>query len=571
LALQNHFAGNTSGAHISTSKDTKHPILSFNEEIEISDTQEAIIKYLFRGSRSADFDVIVGGYSGNLVLGTQSIDLEGRIEVPHVLKIGEQEEMGQERMSFEKVEQVLGNSAPRITDFVDYNDKGGIKYRYASMGKGESTTLQKIYCSGAPLDRIKKFLDTVFVEQLGRFYNAATFEKSNLMEYYQYDPNRAERLKQRIADVYEGNIDAERLTLIEGVDFPNPYYFYKDVVPDLIKKVNKSHFYGSVHGDLNGANIIIDSQDNVWLIDFFHTHRGHILKDLIKLENDLLYIYTPVESEEDLAEAIKLSQILFNVKDLARPLPDLSETGLTKKDFIRTYETIKILRGYYPPLIKYDRDPVQLLIGQQRYSLHTLMFFESNNRQKRWALYNSGYFGELMTKRIKTSGKLRVKWLLSDKVPTDSVGLTILPGRRDYSRSISEDLKELQQYGISCIVPLITDDELHDFGVDDLMKEYEEIGFEVNRLEIMDQMVCSENEMHELLDWMDERIQAGKKILVHCVGGLGRSGLVAASLLKSKGLSADEAIKVVRESRSPRAVESQVQEQFVHDIQFVKA
>jgi len=41
------------------------------------------------------------------------------------LKIGNQEEIGQERMCFEKVESVLGNSAPRITDFIDYK-KGDI-------------------------------------------------------------------------------------------------------------------------------------------------------------------------------------------------------------------------------------------------------------------------------------------------------------------------------------------------------------------------------------------------------------------------------------------------------------
>ncbi len=50
-----------------------------------------------------------------------------------MLKIGPQEPIGQERMSFEKVEQVLGNSAPRITEFIDFKERGGIKYRYASM------------------------------------------------------------------------------------------------------------------------------------------------------------------------------------------------------------------------------------------------------------------------------------------------------------------------------------------------------------------------------------------------------------------------------------------------------
>ncbi|HMU75943.1 MAG TPA: protein-tyrosine-phosphatase, partial [Elusimicrobiota bacterium] len=55
----------------------------------------------------------------------------------------------------------------------------------------------------------------------------------------------------------------------------------------------------------------------------------------------------------------------------------------------------------------------------------------------------------------------------------------------------------------------------------------------------------------------------GARVAVHCVGGLGRSGLVAACFLKSRGASTDEAIVEVRRVRSPRAVESAVQEQFV--------
>lgn len=52
--------------------------------------------------------------------------------------------------------------------------------------------------------------------------------------------------------------------------------------------------------------------------------------------------------------------------------------------------------------------------------------------------------------------------------------------------------------------------------------------------------------------------------MLHCVAGLGRSGMVAASYLTRKGISADAAIALVRQRRSPRAVETAVQEAFVH-------
>ena len=63
----------------------------------------------------------------------------------------------------------------------------------------------------------------------------------------------------------------------------------------------------------------------------------------------------------------------------------------------------------------------------------------------------------------------------------------------------------------------------------------------------------------QIQDWLS----ADQIVLIHCMGGLGRSGLVAASLLVDVGLGAAEAIREVREVRDPRAVETRAQEDFV--------
>ena len=560
--------GSDAGFEINAPGKDQLPKLSFNKEANITEADDKIIRFLFRNTRSVELSVLDGGYSGNLVLRANSIDSEGREEAPHVLKIGPQEEIGQERMCFEKVESVLGNSAPRITDFIDYKKRGGIKYRYASMGKGKSTTFQQLYNSGISMDKVKKFLDIVFIDQLGKFYNARIHEKSNLLKYYGNDPKRAERLKPRIEKVLGKPANDEILTLPTGQEFPNPYTFTRDDLGKLMSLNNRSSFFSYVHGDLNGANIMIDPQDNVWLIDFFHTDKGHVLKDLIKFENDLLYIYTPLETKKDMEEAMILSELLFEIRDLAQPLKPVEETELTKPGFIRTYQTLQILRSYYPALIEHDRDSLQLIIGQLRYSLHTLIFLESNNNQKLWALYNSGHYCRLIKERILSSGQLRVDWLDHELIPNGNIGLTILPGRKDYSRSVDVDLKQLKEYGVNTIIPLITEDEFEHYGVSDLLEKYEEYGFTVHRLPIMDQLISSKKEMVDMVNYLEIAVQKDEKVLLHCVGGLGRSGLVAASYLKFKGLNSDEAIKAVRKVRGPRTVESKIQEEFVENIQF---
>ena len=59
-----------------------------------------------------------------------------------------------------------------------------------------------------------------------------------------------------------------------------------------------------------------------------------------------------------------------------------------------------------------------------------------------------------------------------------------------------------------------------------------------------------------------ENLRSGKKIAIHCKGGLGRSGTIAALLLRHLGFSAEKSIKLVRKSR-PGAIETEEQEIFI--------
>ncbi len=59
-----------------------------------------------------------------------------------------------------------------------------------------------------------------------------------------------------------------------------------------------------------------------------------------------------------------------------------------------------------------------------------------------------------------------------------------------------------------------------------------------------------------------ENLRSGKKIAIHCKGGLGRSGTIAALLLRHLGFSAEKSIELVRRSR-PGAIETEEQEIFI--------
>ena len=69
-----------------------------------------------------------------------------------MIKLGDCEEMRSERTAHGRIQEILGNNAPLISDFAELGDRGGIKNRYASMsGTAASTTFQDHYQEGMSL------------------------------------------------------------------------------------------------------------------------------------------------------------------------------------------------------------------------------------------------------------------------------------------------------------------------------------------------------------------------------------------------------------------------------------
>lgn len=90
-------------------------------------------------------------------------------------------------------------------------------------------------------------------------------------------------------------------------------------------------------------------------------------------------------------------------------------------------------------------------------------------------------------------------------------------------------LDALKAEGVDCILNLCA--EFCD------LKDYEEkSGFEVYYLPIPDEEIPDVAELEKALEWLDESIYLGKKVLIHCRHGIGRTGTVLNSYLLRKGL-----------------------------------
>lgn len=79
------------------------------------------------------------------------------------------------------------------------------------------------------------------------------------------------------------------------------------------------------------------------------------------------------------------------------------------------------------------------------------------------------------------------------------------------------------------------------FGFLDDAREDEPIGFDDLALE-------------EAVEWAYRRWSSGKRVLIRCQAGLNRSGLVTALVLMTSGMSRQDAINLIRDRRSLRAL-----------------
>ncbi len=98
------------------------------------------------------------------------------------------------------------------------------------------------------------------------------------------------------------------------------------------------------------------------------------------------------------------------------------------------------------------------------------------------------------------------------------------------------------------------------------LDEWGKRGVEVFHSPVRDFSAPDLGQLLGILRWIEARVTEGKKVLIHCLGGCGRSGTVAVAwLMYSKDLPLGKALRRVRSLR-PCAVETVEQLQMLREL-----
>ena len=130
---------------------------------------------------------------------------------------------------------------------------------------------------------------------------------------------------------------------------------------------------------------------------------------------------------------------------------------------------------------------------------------------------------------------------------------------KDIVRNLEDDVKTISESGISVVISLIEDFEFDLLSISHFPELLELEHIQFIHYPIRDHFVPDNiDSFHKLIIMICELFLQGHSILVHCRGGVGRTGLVCASFLLHFGSNANEAIDTVRDRRE-RALRNPLQ------------
>jgi len=274
-----------------------------------------LLRRLFRPADALWVQPLTAGQSGAAVLRVQPT-YGAMAGEPAIVKFGKREKIDIERQAYEKyIDLYVSSLSTTQLESAAGRAMGALRYRLIGTAVNEVESFAAFYAR-YDVTRIKQALDNLFKRTCMRWYDnrQQPARPRNLVDLY------VKGTHIRWNEVWSGaarsGIDLSSPTLhFPGIveALPNPRHWLKQI--DYVYSLPV--WLAVTHGDLNEHNILVTRDGRCWLIDFYRTDLGHILRDFVELETGIKFNLTPTL---DMAQRAEFERLLLAQPELGAPV-----------------------------------------------------------------------------------------------------------------------------------------------------------------------------------------------------------------------------------------------------------
>jgi len=151
-----------------------------------------------------------------------------------------------------------------------------------------------------------------------------------------------------------------------------------------------------------------------------------------------------------------------------------------------------------------------------------------------------------------------------------SIGMSMCPGRqncRNWSRDLDMDIEVMKDHKVEIVVSLMTLTELQRMKLGHLFETIIRANMESMHFPITDKWLPkSIDGFIKIVQAVVDKIKLGKKIMIHCNGGKGRTGLLVVACLIQLGMSQTDATNKIRKTR-PGMLQNPAQQMYLKMVE----
>ncbi len=341
---------------------------------------------LFQQAESVLLRPLAPGQSGTGVLWAQPFYITGGGRAM-VVKFGNFRKIEEEYHNFKKYVQpfIGGGRSTAVLDLRRTPHLGGIMYSLLGATNDELEDFGSFYCH-ANVSQIREALDRLFLDTCSAWYaNPGQLHPHDLTaDYKQLLGFTPEKLEQALSEhlksvqgkhkLYFKSLNSERA-------FTNPLLAMSG------QSLVRPTYICTTHGDFNQHNLLIDKTGHTWLIDFQRTGQGHILRDIAKLDSEVLFQLLASE-ESTLEECLHMEEVLCSIKHFSQ-LEQLAANLPTENQALaKAYSTVVHLRILARKLVAQNPsdDISEYYIALFYNAVNTLRFYSLPPRQREHGL-----------------------------------------------------------------------------------------------------------------------------------------------------------------------------------------